>query len=100
MSKKVAVKKPQISALYASAKKATVKVARALKVGDVIEAYYIDSETPTRHVVLQRPDAIASVYDVRVLSETAWGSSDRKFGPEFLNTDKWKLIGSAEFPFA
>lgn len=91
---------PDVSAAYANAKRATVKMARALYPGCVIEAYFSDSETPERCLVVERPDAHAGIYDVKVLQESSWHSKKRDYTntPRCLNTDKWILLGEAPFP--
>lgn len=91
---------PDVSEVYQKAKRATVKMARALYPGCVIEAYFSDSETPERCLVVGRPDAHAGIYDIKVLKESSWNSKARNHTntPRYLNTDKWILLGEAPFP--
>jgi hypothetical protein len=87
-----------MSKLYDNAKTVTLKAVRALYPGCRIEAYFVDEETPTNYIVVERPDAHASVWDVKVVPEEAWKNpkARREYAhPSSLNTDRWTLLGEA-----
>jgi hypothetical protein len=83
------------SQLYSKAKRATVKEARALKVGDLIECYYMDSEVPTHELVIQTTYSTkeGSYNDIRTVRiDHLGGRSGSDKSPAWLNTDKFKRI--------
>lgn len=84
------------SKLYESKKRATAKEARDLRMGDIIECYYADSEKPVHEMV------VATTYnsregnyaDIRTVRIPALGlrSNDATAGTNWLNTDKFRRI--------
>lgn len=87
-----------MSNLYDNAKPVTLKAVRSLYPGCRLEAYFTDSETPTNYIVVERPDAHATHWDIRVIPEDAWKNpkalrEHSRFNT--LNTDRWTLLGEA-----
>lgn len=83
------------SKLYQNAKRATVKEARSLRVGDIIECYYMDSETPTHELVIQCTESskYGTYDDVRTIRISDLGArSNAQRGTAWLNTGKFKRI--------
>lgn len=85
-----------MSKLYDNAKRATLKETRALKVGDVIECYYMDSETPQIEMVVQATfnSKEGDYRHIQTIPECAIGT---RYYSRWLNTDKFKLIRRASF---
>lgn len=87
------------SKLYTNAKRATVKEARDLRVGDIIECYYADDENPVHELVVQTTYSSkeGTYTDIRVMRIDGFGSrSGYRRGPFWLNTDKFKLLLSGK----
>lgn len=80
-------------------RKPTKAMARALIIGDVIEAYYNDDVKPVLHVVVQPCESDEDIYRVRTVSKDAWNSGKKCRGPHSLNTDYWKKVGTMKFAF-
>ena len=87
--------KKQVSQLYSKAKRATIKEARALKVGDLIECYYADSEEPVHELVVQTTWSTreGDYNDIRTVRISQLGMrSNSNQTPAWLSTDKFKRI--------
>lgn len=82
---------------YDNTKPVTVKAARALYPGCLLEAYFNDCAEPIKYIVVERPDAHAGVWDIKVIPEEAWLNTKRgrHLKVNTLNTDRWTLIGVA-----
>lgn len=84
------------SKLYASKKRATAKEARDLRVGDIIECYYADSESPVHEMVIHTTynNREGNYADIRTTRIPAFGlrSNDVRCGTNWLNTDKFTRI--------
>lgn len=90
--------KAEVSKAYAHAKKATLAQVRALKIGDIIKAFYKDTEEPQyRMITTQWCDAKAGQHHmVESLSLDSFGlRSSHARGPDTLNTDKWVFVTHA-----
>ncbi len=87
----------ELPIVYATAKKATKAEARALRIGDIIEALYTDDYKPVIEVVVQACDADGDYMQVRTLSKAQWESGVRGTYARGLNTDKFKRVGRLEF---
>jgi len=91
------------SLLYSNAKSATLKEIRALKIGDVIECYYPDSETPRLEIVQatwcvsKRGDA-GDLMTIPV-SHLGLRNNDNVSALNNLRTDKFKKVGYIEIVF-
>lgn len=86
------------SKLFVNTKDATAKEARALKIGDIIEAVYADSEEARLELVVSTcPTAkIGYWHDIQTLPLDHFGQrSGETNGPYYLNTPKFKKVGSA-----
>lgn len=80
-------------------RKPTKAMARALNIGDVIEAFYNDDVNPVLHVVVQPCEPDGDIYYVRTVSKDAWESGKKCRGPSSLNTDYWRKVGVMKFAF-
>lgn len=82
------------SNLYKNAKRATVKEARALRIGDIIECYYMDSEQPVYELVLSTTwnNREGDMYDIRTMHLDGMGQRRSTPCLEALNTDKFRRI--------
>lgn len=85
-----------MSKLYDNAKRATLKEVRSLKIGDIIECYYIDSNIPQKEMVVQATYSSkeGDYTDITTIPEYAIG---KRYYARTLNTDKFKLIRRASF---
>lgn len=84
-----------MSKIYDDAKPVTLKAVRALFPGCLLEAYFDDDETPEKYVVIERPDAHASHWDIKVIRADAWKNPRaKKTKVDDLNTDRWTLLGT------
>lgn len=86
---------PKTSKAYADARFATLKEARALKIGDIIKAFYVDTEEPALLIVSATYCTAkeGSSSDINATPLEAFGSRTRDhFGPRSLNTDKWMRV--------
>lgn len=81
------------SKLYESKKRATVKEARDLRIGDIIECYYADSEKPTHEMVVQTTynSKEGNYADIRTVRLGGFGerTGAESCGTNWLNTDKF-----------
>jgi hypothetical protein len=85
----------QLSKIYDEAKKATLTEARALKVGDIIKAFYTDSEEPEVHLVIAQwgNSKTGQHYDFDTVPIGSFGKRSSTWsGPRSLNTDKWVRV--------
>lgn len=87
---------PAVSKVYAAAKKATLKQVRELKVGDIIKAFYIDSEEPQYRMIVSQWCASNKEGQHHGAESIPIGSfgmrSAHWSGPGSLNTDKWVRV--------
>lgn len=87
-----------MSTIYDNAKPVTLKAVRALYPGCRLEAYFEDTETPINYIVIERPDAHATHWDIQVIPEDAWKNPKAprtRMRFYALNTDRWTLLGEA-----
>lgn len=84
-----------MSKIYDDAKTVTLKQIRALKVGDLIKAFYTDTEEPVLHLVTSQwgNSKTGVLRDIDTVPLSAFGhrSSDVR-GCRSLNTDKWVRV--------
>lgn len=88
-----------MSKLYDNAKAATLTEIRALKCGDVIEAYYMDSEEPILEVIFDTGESPAKkrdAFDLTTYEVSTLFNGRRKSVRSALNTDKFKKIGRVQ----
>ena len=86
------------SKAYQNMRKATLKDARALKVGNVVEAAYQDSER-TQLLIVMNGTATAKEgehHNVQVMLIHNLGMRHIT-GPTLLVTDRWRLVGNLHF---
>lgn len=85
-----------MSALYDNAKPATLTEIRKLRIGDIVEAYYKDSEQPVRELVIAccESNRLGDIEDIKTIRLKAFGKR-RQDGPG-LNTNKFRLVGKVE----
>lgn len=86
------------SKLYAMHKPATKAEARALKIGDIIECYYVDSEEAYREMVIETCESSkkGEYSDIRTIDFTDFGYRTNEVkGPRWLNTDKFRKVDEA-----
>lgn len=84
-----------MSKIYDEAKTATLKEVRALKVGDIIKAFYTDSEEPSLHVVVTQWGNLRSGrhHDIDTIPVGGMGMRSQNWnGARGLNTDKWVRV--------
>jgi hypothetical protein len=83
-----------MSKIYNDAKTVTLKAVRSLYPGCLIEAYFDDRETPFNYIVIEKPDAHATRWDIKVIPADVWKNPKPRFArASTLNTDRWTLIG-------
>ena len=84
-----------MSKIYDDAKEVTLKQIRELKVGDIIKAFYTDTEEPVLHFVTSQwgNSKTGVLRDIDTVPLSAFGqrSSDVR-GCRSLNTDKWVRV--------
>lgn len=88
----------QVSNAYAQAKKATLAQVRALKIGDIIKAFYKDTEEPQYRMITTQWCASngGGHHMVESVGLDAFGHrSNHARGPGTLNTDKWVFVTHA-----
>jgi hypothetical protein len=85
--------KKQTSQAYADARIATLKEIRALKVGDVIKAFYGDSKDPELLLINAACPSTkeGDSGDIRVTPFKAFGNR-RRDHHQMLNTEKWVKV--------
>jgi len=83
--------------LYNQHKEVTKTFARSLRVGDVIEAYYLDTESPQLEVVVQACGSKEDIWDLRIISLETWTARKPGAFIHSMNTDKCQLVGHMQF---
>lgn len=84
-----------MSKIYDDAKEVTFKQIRALKVGDIIKAFYTDTEEPVLHLVTSQwgNSKTGRLRDIDTVPLAAFGQrSNDSRGCRSLNTDKWVRV--------
>lgn len=80
-------------------RKPTKAMARALRIGDVIEAFYQDDVNPVQHIVIEPCESDGDIYDVRTVTKSSWESGKKDRGPTSMNTEYWRKLGRMAFNF-
>ena len=80
----------------------TLAQVRMLRIGDVLEAYYADTDEPVMEMVVEDVMPDGDRWSVRVLRMSHLTGEPRSrrnpsAGPRLMNTDKFKLVGRAEY---
>ncbi len=85
-----------MSAIFDNAKAQTKQAARDLRLGDIIEAYYMDSEEPEVCVVIgcTYNSKSGDSYDIRVLRILDLGQRQQTGIGSRLNTARWIKKGN------
>ncbi len=69
---------------------------RALKIGDIIDCYYTDTEEVSREVVVQGCGRKGELEDILTVPQVHWGTGDDEAVLP-MNTDMWVLVGHIDF---
>lgn len=98
----MATTKTPESSLYRNAASMPLAEVRMLRIGDVLEAYYADAIEPILEMVVEDVMPDGDRWSVRVLRMSHFTGEPRtrrnpSAGPRLLNTDKFKLVGRAEY---
>lgn len=76
-----------------------VKVARALKIGDLLEVYDRRFSAPRRALVVQGISKWEDYRGVKVVYDSSWGQTGAGDGyAAYLETPRWRLLGYIGFP--
>lgn len=77
---------------------ATLKLARSLKIGDVLECMYADGSTRLEMVVQGTPNSKEGTqWDIKTIPLECFGKRFDALSKPSINTDRYRKVGAVSF---